>query len=174
MAHLQYKKFLYISVLLAAVVFSLTTLLTCNSKSTKAEDEIIALIDHVENLMEEHQGRKVKQLIATTYSDERKRQKKDLEQLITYYLLRYQKIHILKQVTDITFTNSTSCSTTVFAAMAGTGGELKTMLESLQTDVYKFHFLLDKSNGDWSLTSADWQKASAEDIKAIWGSLSPN
>lgn len=145
--------------------------ISCSSSQTKPEDAIYQLIGHAEQLIEEHHGRNVKQLIAENYGDDKKRTKKDLEQIITYYLLRHQTIHILQQTTEVNFINENHCSATVFAAMAGRGGAINEMLDTLQTDVYKFVFSIKKADSDWKVTSADWNRASTEDIRDIWGSL---
>lgn len=156
----------------ALIFLLLASLFSCSSSKPKPEDEIHKLINSTEKLIEEHQGRKVKQIIADNYSDEQNRNKKDLEQILTYYLLRHQKIHILKRITELAFTDPDTCTATVYAAMAGTGGEIKEMLSSLQTDVYKFTFSLTRIDKKWLLRSAHWERASKEDIAEIWASLS--
>lgn len=159
-----FRILLYIGILFIIV--------SCGSNKTKPEDEIYDFVAHAEQLIEDHQGRKAKQLIADNYNDEKKRSKKDIEQLITYYLFRHQTIHILQQTTEIVFSSDSNCSVTVYAAMAGRSGELKEMLKTLQTDVYKFTFILSKANSSWKVSSANWQRASTDDISKVWGSLS--
>lgn len=144
---------------------------SCSSNRSQPEDEIYAFINTAENFIEEHQGRKAKQVIAIDYSDDRQRSKKDLEQILTYYLLKHKKIHILKHISSITFSTPENSTAIVFAAMAGRGGEIKDMLATLQTDVYRFTFTLKKAEDSWLLISADWTRASAEDIEEIWGSI---
>lgn len=156
--------------MIIVLLLSLNT--SCSTNTSKPEDAIYEFINNAEKLIEDHQGRKTKQLIAVNYSDEKKRSKNDLDQLITFYLLRHQKIHILKHVAEIKFSQPSACTVTVYAAMAGTGGKVKEMLATLQTDVYRFTFSLSKSDDEWLVTSADWERASSDDIAEIWGSLS--
>ena len=100
--------------------------------------------------------------------------KKDLEGIITYYMFKHKKIHLLVHVSDISFNEDGSCLTTVYAAMAGRAGPIQELLDSLQTDVYKFNFLLQKDGGDWLLHSSDWERATTDDISMIISSLKEN
>lgn len=144
---------------------------SCSFFQDDEQSEIEKLFIEVEQLFEDHQGRKLKNLVSESYNDTSKRTKKDIDGLITYYLFKHQNIHLLAHLADTTFIDDSNCTATVYAAMAGRSGELQEVLKSLQTDVYKFSFQLSKKSGDWLLESASWEQATTEDISDIWGSL---
>lgn len=148
----------------------LCTFSSC-SDSVSPGDELRTLFSTVETHFEKGEGRKIKSYVAEQYRDKNKRNKKDIEGIITYYLLQHKKIHLLHQVTDISFTDPHNCTATLYVAMAGREAELKKLAESLQLDVYEFTFNLQKTDKTWKLIEASWQPGSIDNIAPLLKSL---
>ena len=153
------------------LIIFILTFSSCSLFQKDSQTEIQELFTEVEKHFEDHNGRKLKNLVSSEYIDDHKRTKDDIDGFITYYLFKHQKIHLLVHLAETSFTDEKNCTATVYAAMAGRSGELQEVLKSLQTDVYKFSFVLSKNSGDWLLKSASWEQATTDDIGNIWGSL---
>lgn len=160
---MKFAKYLLLLLLIANFI-------SCSPPSDK-ETEVRELVKLVEISFEEHQGKRIKTIVSENYTDAQGRQKKDIEGLVTFYLLRHNNIHLLTQISNISFPDETTSIVTLYAAMAGTSGEFKDLLGSLQTDVYKFNFNLQLSKEDWLLQSSKWERASTEDISLLIDSL---
>ena len=162
--HSQYLLKYFLFFLLSA------TLVSCSQPQDK-EAEVRKLVKFVETSFEEHQGKKIRSIVSENYIDGAGRQKKDIEGLVTFYLLRHKNIHLLTHITQIDFPDNKTSVVTLYAAMAGTSGKFKELLGSLRTDVYKFNFTLQLSKDDWLLQSSEWERASTDDISLLIDSL---
>lgn len=158
------------SLKLFALMLSIVILSSCSPTQDK-ETVIKDLVNFVEISFEKHQGKKVKSIISENYLDLEGRKKKELEGLITFYLFRHKNIHLLTHISKINFPPNNTCIVTLYAAMAGTSGKFKELLESLQTDVYKFNFTLQLLDNDWLLQSSEWERATTSDIALLIESL---
>lgn len=162
------KKIVQVVLFLCLVLSQLSA---CSLFDGQPDNALEKLIGEIEVDFEEHQGRRLKKRIAIDYKDDQGRSRQDLEGMVTYYLLAHQKIHLLVHLSESSCQNELQCSTVVYVAMAGRSGKVKEMLSSLQTDIYRFNFQFKKADGDWLLHNADWQKATTDDIPALWQSL---
>lgn len=163
----------YYSLYLLKYFFSfllIAILLSCSQPQDK-EAEVRKLVKLVETSFEEHHGKKIRAIVSANYSDDAGRQKKEIEGLITFYLLRHNNIHLLTHTSEINFSDNKTSIVTLYAAMAGTSGKFKELIGSLQTDVYKFNFTLQLSKDDWLLQSSEWERASTDDISLLIESL---
>lgn len=153
-----------------ALILSLAALTSCSQPQDK-EAQIIDLVKSVKTSFQKHHGKNLKNIISEDYLDIKGRQKKEIEGLITFYLLRHKNIHLLTHILKIDFHSENRCIVTLYAAMAGSSGKFKELPGSLQTDVYKFNFTLQLTKGDWLLLSSEWERVSTNDISLLIESL---
>ncbi len=157
------KKIKPISVVLLliciTVIFS-----ACSKEDNSPEQQIQRFVVAGEEAAEQRDLSSIKKLIADTYSDAGKRNKKDIVRVTAGYFLRHKNIHLFTRIGELTFPVEGKAQVQLFVAMAGSPvTDLETLM-SLQADLYRFDMVLLRHDNEWLLTDVAWRQAITEDF----------
>jgi hypothetical protein len=149
--------------LLAAWVCA--SLLSCGSEPDSAEARIRALLEKAESAAEDRDAGTLIELVSKDYTDNHKRDRKNIHGILGFYFLRNQAIHLLSRVQKITFPELDRAEVTVVVAMAGRRIESVEELAGVRADLYQFEFqLVDEGVDDWKVSRAEWRPAQTGDF----------
>jgi len=154
--HKRLQTFLYV---FAIIILSVS----CSSEKTP---EIIAadFISLCETAVSKRDARSLRNVISDDYSDNKGRTKKDIAAIASGYLLRNRKIYVFSILDQVFQTEQNNLSVTVLVALAGKPVTDRTILLSMNADMYWFDLVLGQERDGWKLFSATWRQALVEDF----------
>ena len=132
----------------------------CDGGQSTPEDEVRALFREAEAAAETRDVAALRGVIADDYADEEGRDKRAIDGLIRFYMLRHQGIHVLTQVKALTFPEPLKAQAVILVATAGTpiGGAKE--LERIQADLHRFDVdVVRQGKAGWKVTRAVWRHA---------------
>lgn len=145
--------------LLAALV-----VLACSSSPQTPEGQIAALIDHAEAAAESRDLGELAKLVSDDYRDPQGNDKGAALDIARFYFLRNQRIHLLVRADDIQLIATDKAAAVVYVAMAGQPIDTPSQLTQLQGDVMRFDLALVRTDSEWRVASASYQRARLEDL----------
>ena len=138
----------------------------CHSEPESPEAQIRALIAKAEKAAEEKDIGTLKGLISDSYAAREPRDKRELVALIGFFFLHNQSIHLLTQVSEISFPELKHADCVVFVGMAARAIQGVGDLSSLHADILRVEFsAVDEGSADWKVTRAAWRPAGVEDLE---------
>ena len=149
------KYFLPITLLLTC-----TALLTaCGEEKSSAETIIRQTIATGEQLAEERKISGLKELIADTYMDEKKLDKKMVLRLLQGYFLGHQNIHLFTYIKDIQLLDDSQAQVILYVAMTGKPVTDLDSLMNIRAELYQFELSMIKDDDNWLVNRASWRRA---------------
>jgi hypothetical protein len=106
----------------------------------------------------------IRDLIAEDYLDDAQRRRQDLVRLTLGYFLRHKNIHLFTRISDIRFPTPDRAALRLYVAMAGQPVTDAEALLDLRADLYRFDLVLQRRDGAWLLTKAQWRQAQLADF----------
>jgi len=138
---------------------------SCSRKADSPETQLRALVSQAETAAEAKDLAALKQMISPGYADQTGQNRQAVMQLLAYYFLHNQSIHLLTRVHAIAFPESKRAEITVLVAMAGRPISRVEELAGIRADLYRFDLLAaDEGSGDWKVTRAAWRPADITDF----------
>ena len=128
------------------------------------EDQVRRYVQTGEEAAEARDLGAIKDLIAETYNDNRRRSKRDLVAITARYFLANKNIHIFTRIGELVFPEPDRAQVKLYVAMAGQNISDLDALLNMQADLYRFDLTLARIDQEWQLTSADWRPAGPDDF----------
>lgn len=136
-----------------------------SEEAVSPEEQIRALITQAELDAEARQLDGVGSLISDEYEGPRGENKETLLNLMQFYFIRHQSIHLLTRIEEITFDEPARAEVSILVGMAGRAVESAEEFGRLRGDVYRISCTFsDEGGGAWKITRASWQRALTDDI----------
>ena len=140
-------------------------LVACGKKSDSPEQQVRALFHEIEAAAEARDIAQLRAFVADEYTDDQGRDKRTIEGLLRFYLLRHQSVHVFTQVKTLDFPEPFRAQAVVLVATAGTPIGDVAELQSLQADLHRFEMeVVRQGRGDWKLTRVEWRRAELVDF----------
>lgn len=151
--------------ILAALVIT-----TCRKQDDTPEACVRALLARAEEAAEARQLRAFRDILARDYRDEQGRNRDDVLNILRYWFLRHQAIHLLVVVREIAFEENGDARVVALVGMAGRPpGGLRSLLE-MGADIYHIEARLrPKADGSFEAIAAAWRPADLEDVTSADG-----
>jgi hypothetical protein len=144
-----------------AIVLALAA---CSPQSSP-EAEIRTLVAQARTAAEERDARALRGLIADDYADDRGHDRKAVENLIRWHVLRHQSVHLFVRIRGIEFPEPDRALTSVAAAMAGRPVANAGELMGLNAELYRFDLeWARRDGGEWRVRRAAWEPARLDDF----------
>lgn len=137
----------------------------CGGGQSTPEDEVRTLFREAEAAAAVKDVAALRGVIADDYADEEGRDKRAIDGLIRFYMLRHQGIHVLTQVKALTFPEPLKAQAVILVATAGTpiGGAEE--LERIQANLHRFDVdVVRQGKAGWKVTRAVWRHAAISDF----------
>ncbi len=136
----------------------------CSSEPDSPEAQIRALIETAETAAEERKPSTLDNLVARDYTDNQGHDQRSIKALIRFYLLRNQSIHLLIRIQEIQIPEPDQALAVVFVAMAGSPISAAEQLLPLRADLHRFELELRRSDDEWQIIWAHWERAGVGDF----------
>lgn len=149
---------------LAACVVACALMLACGGEAESPEARVRAAIAALAEAVEARDASRFKDRVAEDYSDAGGRDRRELGQLLAFYGMRNQSIHVVTRVKDVTFRAPDHAQVVVVAATAGRPIQSAADLAGIRADVYHLDLDLRERDGEWLLTFAQWRPTPATDL----------
>jgi hypothetical protein len=147
------------------LVIALCAPLSCARKPDSPDAQVRALVSQAETAAEGRDLAALKQMISPSYGDQLGQDRQAIMQLLAYYFLHNQSIHLLTRVHAIAFPEPKRAEVTLYVAMAGRPIPRVEELAGLRADLYRFEIQAsDQGNGDWKVVRAAWRPAELTDF----------
>jgi hypothetical protein len=145
---------------LCVAVFS-----ACSNEQSTPEDEVRALFRVAEAAAEASDSAALRAVIADDYTDEEGRDKRAIDGVIRYYILRHESIHVLTQVKSLTFPEPLKAQAVIVVATAGAPIDGAGELERMRADLHRFDVdVVREGKAGWKITRAIWRRALLADF----------
>ena len=137
---------------------ALLLLTACSeSEDVTPQAQIKAIIEQVEEGVEQRSLSQVLNNISETYSDHKGRTKKDIARMTQLQILRNENIHILTRIKFIDVVDSYA-SVELSSAMTSRALDLNIEANRLKADSYKVSIAFKKEPDQWRIVSTSWQR----------------
>jgi hypothetical protein len=131
----------------------------CGSRSAP-EDELRAVMAQAEAAAEHRDAADLLNLVAADYRDDRGNDAGEIRRYLRGFLIANQSIHLLSRIDDIEIMGEGVARVRATVGMLGrdaaAGGDADW---DLAGSVYEFDLTFARDDGEWRVTSADWQPA---------------
>ena len=133
------------------------TLVACGGDPESPEQQIRNVLGLMETATQERSASGVMEHVSDDYSDHLGNTKKQIRQLVTFQILRNQKISLFSLIRSIKISGN---SAEVELSLATTGREIDLSDESqrLAADVFRVSLLMKIEASQWKVSSASWQR----------------
>ena len=150
---------------LVAIIPALLVI-ACSNDPASPEEQVRQFIAQAETAAEERDSAALRGLVADDYLDAQGNDKKNIDNLIRFYLLRHQKIYLLTTVKEITLPAPGRADVTLAVAMAGAPfPDDIASLQRLRADAMRFELTMaQQDHNDWRVISARWTRANLQDF----------
>ena len=148
-----------------AAAMCLALLSGCYGAQSTPEEQVRTLFREASAAAEARDASALRNIVAEDYSDEEGRDKRAIDAVIRFYILRHQSIHVLTQVKALSFPEPLKAQAVVLVATAGTpiGGAEE--LERIRADLHRFDVEVVRHGKDgWKVTRATWRRAVLSDF----------
>jgi len=142
----------------------LIVLAACSTERASPEARVRALIQDSAVAAEKKEIGTLKGAVSQRYGDAEGRDKRAIEGILRYHLLRHQAIHLFTRTHSVTFPQPGQALATVYVAMAGQPIADAQALARLRADFYRFEFLWAEEDGAWRVARAEWRPAELADF----------
>jgi len=150
---------------LALCVLLLSLLTACGGDESSPEEQIRRYIAEGETAAEGRELKRLRELIAETYTDQAKRTRRDLVRLLGGYFIRHKSIHLFTRIASLQIKAEKQAGVVLYVAMAGSPISEAEQLLLLRADLHRFELELGKGEDDqWRLLSARWRRAIPDDF----------
>lgn len=103
-------------------------------------------------------------MITHEYLDEKGRNRQKIGSIVAGYFFRHKNIHTLTRVKQLTFPQPGRANLVLLVALAGDPiGDFEHLF-ALRATVHLFEMQLVEQAGEWQLLSAQWRRASRDDL----------
>lgn len=141
------------------LVFLFPLLVSCSSEPDQPEAQVRALLKRAAAAAESKESGVLRGLISEKYSDSQGRDKKAVEAILRYYLLRNESIYLFTRIQSIEFPEASRARSVVLVAMAGQPIVDAHQIERLHADLHRFDITLVREGRTWKVTDAEWRRA---------------
>ena len=142
------------SLCLLCLVFVLQA---CGGEQDSPETQIREVLKLMEQAAQDRSTSGVMKHISDSYSDHLGNNKKQVQQLITFQVLRNQKISIFTLIRSIEI-NADVAEVELSLATAGRESDLSSESQRLNADVFRISLLMQDIDSKWQVTSASWER----------------
>ena len=136
----------------------------CSSDPGSPDQQIRALVAQAQTAAEARDLGELRGLIAEDYRDGQGNDQKAVENLLRFYLLRNQSVHLFTRIRDLQVTSPDQATLSVAAAMAGRAITNPGELAGLNANLYRFDLELIRQAGAWRVRGASWEPARLDDF----------
>jgi len=134
-------------------------LAACGTEPASPEQQVRALIESVQQSIEEGSVRQVGDLLHEGYSDPRHANRYAAVRTLFGITQRHRGVHLFTVIKTIDLTaQQDSADAVVYVAMTGVPVESMQALVSLKADLYRFDLGLVEERGEWLVLSARWER----------------
>lgn len=123
----------------------------------RPEDQIRQVLALMEQSAQDRSTSGVMEHISDNYVDHLGNDKKQIRQLITFQVLRNQKISVFTLIRSIEV-NGESAEVELSVASAGRESDLSNESQRLTADVYRMSLLMQRADSKWQVASASWER----------------
>jgi hypothetical protein len=143
----------------------LAVLSACSGDPENPEEQIREMIAAGEEAVETCSIMTTLDYVANNYQDKLGRQKKDIQRLVSGYILRNKPIHLLTRVQNVALSeDKTQADVILYVGMAGVPVTSVDQLLLVRADLYRFDLSVKLEDGDWRVASGSWQQAQLPDF----------
>lgn len=103
-------------------------------------------------------------MIADSYSDAKKLDKKGIVRMAASYFLGHQNIHLFTHIKDIHLFEPGKAHVSVFVAMTGKPVSTLDSFLNVRARLYLFELALIKEDDEWLLNQASWRRAQINEM----------
>jgi len=136
----------------------LLLLFACDSSpELSPEEKIKKTIDAIELAAEERSLSRVMEHISDQYADHHGNDKKAIQGLFQFQIIRNQKINIFSVVRDLQV-EGRFASAEISTAMASREVDLSEESNRLRADSHRFSVAFAEEDGEWKVRSVTWQR----------------
>jgi len=136
----------------------------CSQNSDSPSDQIRAYIAAGEVATQARDTLAIRSMIAENYLDERGWKQQNIVSLVAGYFFRHKNIHTLTRIKNLTFPQPEHANLVLLVGLAGDPiGDFEHLL-ALRATIHLFDMQLVRQAGEWQLVSAQWRRATREDI----------
>lgn len=140
------------------LVATVLVLFAC-TKSTTPEQRVREFLTRVEQAAENKDVRTLRSYVSQHYSDADGRDRRAIETVLRFQILRHESIHLLTRIERIEFPQPARAEVAIYAAMTGRPIADAAALGAIRADVYRFQLTLVDEDPGWRVLHARWQPA---------------
>lgn len=145
-------------------IFSSVALVSACGKPDSPEQQIARFIAKGEEVAEQRDLLKIKDLVSDNYTDEHKRNKREIVQIATAYIWRHKHIYVYTQTRDLTIIKANHANLKLFVALANLPIASPVALQEVRARLYRFDLNLVKQDDAWLIQGLKWWPATQEDF----------
>ncbi len=134
------------------------------AKSLTPDAQVRAAIAQAETAAEKKDIGALKGLISDKYSDSQGQDKRAVESVLRFVLLRNESVYLLTRVHAISFPEKDRALAVVTVAMAGQPVKSAQELERVRANLYRFEFTWAREADQWRVWRAEWRPAEIGDF----------
>lgn len=139
------------------ITIILINAVACSSNPTSPEDKIMAVIDSMEQAIEERKNSNLMVHVYNDYNDHAGHTKSSLRKIATAYMLRSQNINLVINVQSIELIDIETAAVEATVLMAGTENNPGGSLPFLKFDNQRISGVFHLFDNEWLLTSLSWE-----------------
>lgn len=149
---------------ISCMIFTYCSLSACSSNKETPEQQINQFVNTAKEMAESRDINGIANLISEHYTDEKKRNKQAISQIVTGYFWRYKNIHVFTRINNLDFPKPASAELQLLVAMADLPiSSVDSLLDS-RARLYQFDLVLKREETDWTVVKASWRPATTKDF----------
>jgi len=147
------------------LLLALALVAACGGSAQTPEARIRRVFAEMQAAAETRDAGAIKLHLSETYRDAQGDDRQAVVAIATMHFMRHTSVHLLTRVSTLEVTAPGEAHAQVLVAMAGTPIADARQLIPLRADLYRFDVKLRDEDGDWRVTAAAWQPATAADFE---------
>lgn len=144
---------------------ALALALGCSRGAESPEDQVRRVLAALEAAAEARDVGALKAHVSESYRDAQGNDRRAVLGLATAHFMRNSSVYVFARIGEVEIAQPGTARAEALVALAGTPIPDAAALPELHADLYRFDVTLRDEGGDWRVTSAEWQPASAGDFK---------
>lgn len=146
------------------ILFSAFLVFGCSDDVETPEDRIAQLLNKAEEAVESKDLDTIRDIVSEDYRDSRNQDYKAVINLVRFYFLRHQSVHLFTKIDSIEIAKDNTAKSVVFVAMAGSPIADGQNFAAIRADFHRFEIDLHLEDDEWRLIGAQWRRATKEDF----------
>jgi hypothetical protein len=148
-----------------ALSLALLLLPACGGDADSPEQRIAALVDRLEQAVEQRDSDPVREALLPDYSDNRYRDRSQAIAALRAYLYLHRGLNLFTVVRDIRLeADQARASAVVYVALTAVPVASVSELVSVKADAARFDVRLVADGDDWRVAGADWRRVGVDDF----------